>query len=98
MNKGIKYLLVTLAVAGIVALSVGSIAMAAGGDSGDQTRSRARDYDETCQQQLCEQNENCIKIVEQKHTRLSWQDGICPGNTLGQQDESQNKRNRYGQD
>ena len=104
MSKGIKVLLVTLAVAGIVALSAGSLAMAAGGDTGDQTRDRAMDCDETCQQQciqeqrLCEQNETCIQVAEQNHTRLNWQDDTCPGNALGQQVENQTKVNRFGQD
>ena len=105
MSKGVKVLLITLAVAGIVALSAGSIAMAAAGDTGDQIRDRVRDCDETCQQQclqeqqrLCDQNETCIPVAEQNRTRLNWQDDICPGNTSGQQDENQTKVNRFGQD
>ena len=98
MSKGMKVLLVTLSVAGIVALSAGSIALAAGNDGGDQIRDRDGDCDEICQQQLREQNENCIQIAEQNRTRVSWQDGTCLGNALWQQDESQTKGNRCGLD
>ena len=85
MNKGIKALLVTLAVTAIVALSAGSIAMAAGNDTADsdtadQIRDRARDCDETCLQQNlqlreCDQAAVCLK--EQQQQRICQQNETC---------------------
>ena len=80
MNKGIKALLVTLAVTAIVALSAGSIAMAAGNDTADQIRDRARDCDETCPQQNlqlreCDQAAVCLK--EQQQQRICQQNETC---------------------
>ncbi len=80
MSKGIKILLVTLAVAGIAALSIGSLAMAAGGNAGDQTRDRVRECDETCLKQClqameCNQTAACLK--EQQQQRLCQQNETC---------------------
>ena len=93
MSRGKKVLFITLALAGIMALSMGSLVMA---DSDDTIV-----CDETCQQQclgeqqrICEQSESCLQIAEQTHTRLNWTDGTCPGNALGQQGENQTQGNR----